>query len=212
MADAPTEFYVHVFIDHVDAGTNLKTLIASLGRLAGEDGPVRFAARYVGSFLAYAALDVLEPGGLETVQELIAEQLWDAGVHCQYSTEIKTSSIMGPHRGSPPYCALVRIRSSDPFGLLDALDAWWEATGFGEPGEEHWYGAAVVTGKDVDVLLDLHEPSFSDLKALLLEVLGGEAPDEKRAEAAQRVRALIGSTDTSFAYLTDNAVRRGEGS
>lgn len=204
MAQLEDELYVHVFIDHVDPDPT--AVVEQVRPLAGEMGPVRFAARYVGSFLAYIALDVAEPGAFERVQALIADDLWRAGVRSQYSTEIGRRAL-GPHRGSPipDFCALVRIRSSDPFALVEALDAWWDSTGY-EPGDEHWYGSAVVTGKDVDVLLDLHEPSFDALTRLVLQVIRGED------EPARRVRELIISTDTSFAFLPNNAVRRETGS
>lgn len=204
MVQSGDELYVHVFIDHVDPDP--KAVVEQLRPLAGETGPVRFAARYVGSFLAYVALDVAEPAAFERVQELIADDLWRAGVRSNYSVEIGRRAL-GPHRGSPipDFCALVRIRSSEPFALVEALDEWWNSTGY-EPGDEHWYGSAVVSGRDLDVLLDLHEPSFDDLTRLVLQVIRGED------ESAQRVRELIISTDTSFAFLPNNAVRREAGS
>jgi hypothetical protein len=73
----------------------------------------------------------------------------------------------------------------DPFGLLDALDAQ-----FGHLDEA--YGAAVVTSRDFDVLVDLGADTIEDVIDLVRQLR--EVPG-------------IGRTSTSLADLTENAIR-----
>lgn len=151
------------------------------------DRGVRFAARFLGSFQVYthSAFQTLADA-----QDLL-DELWSLGLRTEQSTEVRVSRIMGPKRGSPDFCALIRIRPEvDPFTLLDRLDDY-----FGplvDP-DAYWYGAAVVTGRGYDLLVDLGRPSFEELFRAVLE-------DLRNVEG-------IGRTDTSWADLRKNAIR-----
>jgi len=179
---------LHIFSPTIEPGKSIRQVVESVGANGDQ---VKFVAHFIGSFLVYTRV---ETPSLEDAQAFIAGPLWDAGVRSQTSTELKVSSIRGPKRASPPYCALVRVRAAgSPFELLDALDAT-----FKDKFEEntYWYGAAVVSGRGFDVLVDLGRPSFEELwKAIVEDLLtvGG-----------------IADTDSSFAYLPGNAIRGGE--
>lgn len=179
---------LHVFSPTIEPGRSIRQVVESVGANGDQ---VKFVAHFIGSFLVYTRL---ETPSLEDAQAFIAGPLWDAGVRSQTSTEIKVSNIRGPKRASPPYCALVRVRAAgSPFELLDALD---ERFGPKFDQDEYWYGAAVVSGRGFDVLVDLGRPSFEELwKAMVEDLLtvGG-----------------IADTDSSFAYLPGNAIRGGE--
>jgi hypothetical protein len=179
---------LHVFSPTIEPGRSIRQVVESVG--ANRD-QVKFVAHFIGSFLVYTRV---ETPSLEDAQAFIAGPLWEAGVRSQASTEIKVSSIRGPKRASPPYCALVRVRAAgSPFDLLDALDDRFRPK---LDENEYWYGAAVVTGRGFDVLVDLGRPSFEELwKAIADDLLTVEG---------------IADTDSSFAYLPGNAIRGGE--
>jgi hypothetical protein len=183
-------FVVHVFSHAVstEAGASLRDVVQAVGRYSPD--PVKFTAHFVGSFVLYTRL---ETATLGDAQDFIAGPLWEAGVRSQASTEIKVSSILGPKRGSPPYCALVRVRAAgDPLELLDALDDAFQ----GKDPDTYGYGAAVVSGRGFDLLVDLGRPSFEELTQAIIQDL--------------RTVEGIAGTDSSFAYLPGNAIRGGE--
>ena len=184
MSEAPRSYVAHVFSNLHDSGKRPRDVVRDVGALGGHG--VKFVAQFVGSFTEYTRLEL---PALDDAQRLIAGPLWDAGVRSHASTELKFG-IMGPKRGSPPYCALVRLRAGkDPFELLDDLDAK-----FGPllDTETYWYGAAVVTG-DFDLLVDLGRQSLEELEDSVIGDL--------------RSVPGIASTETSFAYLPGNAIR-----
>ena len=179
---------MHVFSHTIEPGKSIRQVVESVGKNRDH---VKFVAHFIGSFLVYTRIETPSLGDAQT---FMAGPLWDAGVHSQTSTEIKVSRIMGPKRASPPYCALVRVRAAgSPFDLLDALDETFKSK-FNE--NTYWYGAAVVSGRGFDVLVDLGRPSFEELwKAIVDDLLTVEG---------------IAGTDSSFAYLPGNAIRGGE--
>jgi len=179
---------LHIFSHTIEPGRSIRQVVESVG--ANRD-QVKFVAHFIGSFLVYTRVETPSLGDAQT---FIAGPLWEAGVRSQASTEIKVSRIMGPKRASPPYCALVRVRAAgSPFDLLDALDETFKSK-FNE--NTYWYGAAVVSGRGFDVLVDLGRPSFEELwKAIVDDLLTVEG---------------IAGTDSSFAYLPGNAIRGGE--
>lgn len=173
----------YVFMHLFDPGQSLRGAVASVGEVARRL-PSGFVGQFVGSYAAFARLEV---SSIEQLQGLISGDLWEAGVRSEWSTNVASSRLALPKRGSPDHCALVRMRAEDPLGLLTALDDTFEPL----VGEDYWYGAAVINGK-YDLLVDLGRPSFDELKdALLTDLRGVEG---------------IASTETSFAYLPGNAL------
>jgi hypothetical protein len=178
MADSE---HVHVFSHAVgDSPSNVVAAVAEL-----ENTGVRFIGQFIGSFQVYAHFEV---PSLADAQQLV-DDLWPAGLRTEMSTEVKVG-ILGPKRASPEFCALVRVTPDvDPGSLLDALDEK-----FGRLGDpDYHYGAAVVTGRGYDLLVDLGRPSFDLLKSAVLEDL--------------RTVDGIGRTDTSWADLSKNSFR-----
>jgi hypothetical protein len=182
---------VHVFSHAVspEPGQSLSDVVQGVGRFAPD--PVKFTAQFLGSFNVYTRL---ETPLLADAQSFIAGPLWEVGIRSQASTELQVSRILGPKRASPDYCALVRVQAAgDPVALLNALDDTFE--GKVDP-DTYGYGAAVVSGRGFDLLVDLGRPSFEELKVAILEDLRG-------------VDGIAG-TDSSFAFLPGNAIRGGE--
>jgi len=176
-------FHLHVFSHATDRAP--AEIVDGLRHLEGRH--VRFASQYVGSFQVYVHLAV------DSVAEAMraGNILWPAGVRTETSSEVKVSRINGPKRASPRYSALVRIRPAvDPFHLLDQLDDAFESR---VDPETYWYGAAVVTGRGYDLLVDLGRPTEDELLAAVLEDLRG-------VDGIRR-------TDTSWADLGVNAFR-----
>ncbi len=184
MAQAEKPIQAHLF-SHGEPGRRPSDVVSDAAKLLGRG--VTFAGRFVGSFSVYAHV---EADALKDLQDLIDGPLWDAGFRSDWSLEVQRSQIMGPKRGSPDHCALVRVRpEGDPFDLLGRLD---DHFGPLYDGDTYWYGAAVVSGRGYDLLVDLGRPTWDQLRAAVLEDLRGVAG--------------IAGTDTSVAYLPGNAV------
>jgi hypothetical protein len=180
-------FHLHVFSHAADRSPG--DIVKALREL--ESPRVRFASQYIGSFQAYAHVEV---DALDEAMRL-ANELWGRGIRTETSSEVKISRINGPKRASPRYNALVRIRPDiGPFRLLDDLDDAFESRF--DP-DTYWYGAAVVTGRGYDLLVDLGRPTIEELAEAVL--------DDLRAVDG------IGRTDTSWADLEENSFRRNAG-
>jgi hypothetical protein len=177
-------FDAYVFMHLLDPGRDLRGVVRAVGEVA-HALPSGFVAQYVGSYTAFARFEV---ASLDQLQSLIAGDLWKAGVRSDWSTMVQPSRIATPHRGSPAHSAMVRIRTDDPFELLEALDDAFEPR---FDLETYFYGAAVINGNH-DLLVDICRPSFDELKAALIDDL-------------RTVRG-IRSTETSFAFLPGNAL------
>lgn len=180
---AETEsLHVHVFSSAVDVSPS--NVVAEVGSFG--DRGVRFVGQFVGSFQVYAHLEVPTLGD---AQQLV-DDLWPSGLRTQMSTEVAVG-LFGPKRGSPNFCALVRLRpDADPFAVLDNLDAKFGPL---RDPDSYGYGAAVVTGRGYDILVDLGRPT--------MELLVDAVLNDLRAVEG------IGRTDTSWADLRKNAIR-----
>jgi hypothetical protein len=173
----------YLFERHIDAGgiDGIKTGLANAPGVA-------FVAQFVGAFNLFARVVARQPAVL---QSRIAGEYFEAGVRSDWSINLTGSRIQAPKRGSPPFCGLVCAQTTvDPFGLLPALDAQ-----FGHLGDA--YGAAVVTSRDFDVLVELSGGGIEEVIELIKQLR--EVPG-------------IGRTSTSLADLTDNAIRPPESS
>jgi hypothetical protein len=175
-ADGLIEAYL--FERHIDdAGINAVKVA-----LGGADG-VRFVAQFVGGFNLFARVVATD---LSQLQKRIADDYFNLGVRSDWSVNLTGMRPNAPKRGSPDICALVRVRATiDPFELLVKLDKVFMGI--------EAYGAAVVTGSDFDVLVDLGGSTLDEVIALVLKLR--EVPG-------------VGRTSTALADLADNAIRR----
>jgi len=151
--------HAFIFINEVDPGTNIRTVINNLREFGPPpDGPVLFAAEMVGSSLGFAHIRV-DDGDLAGLQDLIANELWDRGVHCDHCIEKDTSNRNGNRQGvkrdTPEIIAIskLRVRRGAIPQLLDDL-----ADPDGPLGTT-FKGASVVFGK-YDVLVQLGGDDF----------------------------------------------------
>lgn len=154
-----TGLHAFVFIDEVDPGTNIRTVIDALRAFGPPpDGNVIFASELVGSSLGFAHIRV-EEGDLAGLQDLIANDLWDRGAHCSHCVEAKVAKqgdrLLGAKRGSPDIIALVRIHT-ERGQLENVLDDLSAEEG---PLADTFKGASVVFG-DFDILLQLGASEF----------------------------------------------------
>jgi hypothetical protein len=169
-----------VFIHEVDPGTNIRRVIDEARSLMPADGRVRFAAETVGSYLGFAHLRTETLGEL---QDLIAGELWERGVHCDHCIEAGTAKRanrpIGAKRNTPEVIALIRTRV-ERNALRDVLDAMADEEG---PLRRTFKGASVVFG-NFDILLQL----------------GGESFDAVASDAYGPLQGIEGivSTDTAF--------------
>jgi hypothetical protein len=150
-------------------------------------GGVRFAGRFVGSFVGFLAVEAPDLG---TLQSWIDGAYWDAGVRSESSVVVKPSQLAIPKRRSPDYCAVVRVRVAngvDPEEVLDQLDGH-----YGDIWEEVGYGAAVVTGDTFDMLVELGADSLPQLWDRVRDL---------------RAQPGIARTATAVAFLPGTALR-----
>jgi DNA-binding Lrp family transcriptional regulator len=178
----------YVFMHLLEPGTDIPGVVESFGSKEG----VRWAQQFVGSYVIFGAVTV---SSLERLQELIAGEYWQAGARSEWSIVDKPSVFLAPHRHSPPYYALVRVRTrGNPRDVLDALDEAFtqkidplkDAHGDPEWREVFDYRAATVSGKGFDILVELADQSLEQLNDSIIEIIG--------------TTSGVASTDSSFAY------------
>jgi hypothetical protein len=161
-----TGLHAFVFIRQVPDGETPQGIAGRLRELGRPpQGPVIFASDAVGPYLAFAHVRV-EEGDLNGLQDLISGQLWEIGVHCDYSVESKTytdpatTQKVGVKRATPEIIGLVSIRVEQG-RIDDVLEQLGNLKAF--------KGASVITGDD-DILLQLGGETLSEV----LEVGMGE--------------------------------------
>lgn len=178
----------YVFMHLLEPGTDIPGVVQRFGAQEG----VRWAQQFVGSFVVFGAVTV---NSLSRLQELIAADYWTAGARSNWSIADKASLWGAPHRHSPPYYAIVLVRTSaNPRSVLNALDERMREKIdplISEYGDEGWreifdFRAATVSGKGVDILVEMAAHSIDELKTTILDLI---APTEG-----------VVSTDSSFAY------------
>jgi hypothetical protein len=168
----------YVFERHIEGGSvdGLRT------SFAGQPG-VAFVAQFVGAFTLFARVLADD---LSQLQGRIAGEYWEAGIHSDWSLNLTAQRVAAPKRASPDICALVCARAiDDPFEVIERIDERFD----GSP-----YGAAVVTARDFDLLVDLGADRVGDVVDRVLEL---------------RHIAGIGHTATAIADLEGNAIRPG---
>jgi hypothetical protein len=155
-----TGLHAFIFINELDPGTNIRTVIHNLRDFGPPPhGPVVFAAETVGSSLGFAHVRLDDPNDLRGLQDLIANELWDRGVHCDHCIEKDTSNRNGNRQGvkrdTPEIIAIskLKVRRGEIPQLLDDL-----ADPEGPVGST-FKGASVIFGK-WDVLVQLGGDDF----------------------------------------------------
>jgi hypothetical protein len=151
------------------------------GTFASTPG-VRFVGQFVGAFTLFARVVADD---LSQLQHRIGGEYWEAGIRSDWSVNLTGGRLAAPKRASPDICALVCARSNDdPFDVIGRLDERFL--------EEGAYGAAVVTARDFDLLVDLGAGTVEEVidRVLALRDING-----------------IGRTSTAVADLADNAIR-----
>jgi hypothetical protein len=183
-----TGLHAFVFIKEVDPGRNIADVIDDLAdpeRFTSENGRVLFASVVVGSYIGFAHVRTGE-GDLAALQRLIYRDLWARGVRCEHAVEgpVYTprgvnATPKGPKRKSPPFCALVRVRTDDdPVAVMSEIASRFD-------DNEPFQGASVIFGR-----------------ADLLVELAGYTLDEVSEPVLSKIREAPGVlwTDTAFVY------------
>ncbi len=166
----------YVFESHVES-RRIDDLRASFASAPG----VRFVGQFVGAFSLFGRVVADDLGEL---QRRIAGEYWDAGIHSDWSLNLTGSRLAAPKRASPDVCALVCARATaDPFAVIEAIDRRFDGSA---------YGAAVVTARDFDLLVDLGADSLEEVVERVLDLRHVDG---------------IGHTSTAIADLADNAIR-----
>ena len=166
----------YVFIEHVDDPDPWGKLTTWFDN----DETVRFVGQFVGSFFAFARVEV---DTFQRLQAKIAGDYWTAGVHCKWSIAVKPGVTL-PKKNGTTYCALVQISTApgnDPEVVMARL-----RKAFADWPDDLHLGTAVVTG-DYDILLTFGAGSANDLRDAIIG----------------RVREVsgVGKTETAFANL-----------
>lgn len=167
-----TGLHAFVFIDEVDPGMNIREVIDDLRGLGSPpEGPVIFAAEMVGSSLGFAHIRV-EDGDLAGLQDLIAGDLWDKGVHCKHCIEVDTgrrgAHLRGVKRDTPEIIAISKLKVR-PGCLTDLLA---DLAALDSPIADTFKGASVIFG-EWDVLLQLGGDDFNTVASAVYHDLQG---------------------------------------
>jgi hypothetical protein len=179
--DNYTGLHAFVFIHDVEPGRNVADVIEGLGGTEGTtfpNGRVMFASVFVGSFIGFAHVRT-EEGDLAALQRLIYQDLWAVGARCEHTVEGPVHTQQGAKRKSPPFCALIRVRTDDdPIAVMTEI-----ARRFGDT--DPFQGASVTFGR-TDLLVELAGNTLDSVTGPVLEVVRGTPG--------------VVWTDTSFAY------------
>jgi hypothetical protein len=170
-----TGLHAFAFIDGVDPGRNVADVVEDIGGVEGREFPngrVMFASVTVGAYKGFAHVRV-DQGDLAALQRLIFEDLWAEGVRCEHAVEGPlytpqgvNATPMAPKRKSPPFCALVRVRTDDdPIAVMNEI-----ARRFGDT--DPFQGASVTFGT-ADLLVELAGDSLDAVDGPVLDVIRG---------------------------------------
>jgi hypothetical protein len=170
-----TGLHAFVFIDDVGRDRNVTDVIEALGGPDGrefDNGLVLFASVLVGAHKGFAHVRTGE-GDLAALQRLIYQDLWAVGVRCEHAVEgpVYTPRAVnarpkGPKRKSPPFCALVRVRTDDdPVAVMNEIGSRFQDT-------DPFQGASVTFGT-ADLLVELAGDSLDAVRDPVLDVIRG---------------------------------------
>ncbi len=167
----------YVFERHI-AKAGIVVVREALARAPG----VEYVAQFVGAFTLFARVVAEDLGVL---QQRIAAEYFDAGVRSDWAVNLTAERVLAPKRHSPDICALVCVQATaDPFQIIAGLDAHYK--------DRTDWGAAVVTARGFDLLVDLGAETVEDVIDRVLDL---------------RTVPGVGRTSTALAALPGNAVR-----
>jgi hypothetical protein len=183
----------YCFSNDIPPGKTIPEVIDDIARQPG----IRFVAQFTGEYKIFVAA---EWDRLEELQTAIAENYGPAGLSSQWVKLDISSQIKAPKRGSPDYCAIVRVKTDDdPAEVLAAIDDRFEERYQQDEPDHHLfsYGACtVVPGPDFQILVDLGADS-------LQEVIRTAKVD------LRAVDGVLPSISMSTSFLPGNAKRPG---
>jgi DNA-binding Lrp family transcriptional regulator len=170
-----TGLHAFVFIDGVDPGRNVGGRGRGPGWRRGPRVPQRAGAVRVGARRAHKGFAHVRAaeGDLAALQRLIYQDLWARGVRCEHAVEGPVymprgvnAVPKGPKRKSPPFCALVRVRTDDdPIAVMNEI-----ARRFGDA--DPFQGASVTFGS-ADLLVELAGDSLDAVRGPVLDLIRG---------------------------------------
>jgi hypothetical protein len=156
-----TGLHAFAFIEHPEGTPD------DVARRLNEIGPpkVLFASAFVGDFAVFAHVRAEDLAGL---QDMIQNELWDAGVRPRWSVESDVyrsgdqaaAQLFGAKRKTPELIGLSQVKVQRG-RIGPVLKALGDVTGF--------KGASVVSG-EFDILLQVNGDSFEDVASSLNEV------------------------------------------
>jgi hypothetical protein len=189
----PKQEQWYCFSNDIPPGKTIRDVIDDV---AGQPG-IRFVAQFTGEYKIFAAAEF---DALEELQSAIAENYGPAGLSSQWVKLDGSSRIEAPKRGSPDYCAMVRVKTDDdPDEVLAAIDDTFEERYQQDEPDHHLFGygaCTVVPGPDFQILVDLGADS-------LQEVIRTAKVD------LQAVEGVLRPISISTSFLPGNAKRPG---
>jgi hypothetical protein len=170
-----TGLHGFAFIDAVDPGRNVADVVEDLGGADGREFPngrVLFASVLVGAHQGFAHVRADE-GDLAALQRLVYQDLWAEGVRGElavegpvYTPQGINALPRGPKRKSPPFCALVRVRTDDdPVAVMNELGRRFRDA-------DPFQGASVTFGS-ADLLVELAGDYLDAVRGPVLDVIRG---------------------------------------
>jgi hypothetical protein len=183
----------YCFSNDIPPGKTIREVIDDIARQPG----IRFVAQFTGEYKIFAAAEFDE---FEELQSAIAENYGPAGLSSKWVKLDISSQIAAPKRGSPDYCAIVKVKvDGDPDEVLAAMDDAFEDRYQQDEPDHHLfsYGACtVVLGSDFQILVDLGADSFQEVIRTAKVDLGA-------------VDGVQPPLDISWSFLPGNAKRPG---
>ncbi len=161
MRDADGKLHAFVLIDHTQQ--RISDVVDGLFELRDPDheksARVRWAGAFVGDYVGFAHVEAEDRNALKELQDFIEGDVWDAGVHCHWATEVAINS-KGTKRSTPAVIAIVGIKTQHgrAVEVLEQLD----------DRVEGFKGASLITGH-LDILLQLNADTLVGVQELLLQ-------------------------------------------
>jgi len=160
--DEDGKLHAFVFIDHTER--KISSVIDDLFDLRDPDNErsarVRWAGAFVGDYIGFAHVEADDQNALSDLQGFLEGDVWDAGVHCKWATEVAVN-VKGTKRSTPAVIAIVAIKTEHG-RAVDVLEQ------LNPDRIDGFAGVSLVTG-EVDILLQLNADSLVGVQDLLLQ-------------------------------------------